>query len=94
MNRGTRQIIAEKVASTVRILELLGLDYSVGAPKRAKVKGNKSPRVVSVNTSSDGLIRIYNGVKGNTWANREDGKPLRGVKSIEDLYNYLRGNNK
>jgi hypothetical protein len=56
MNRGTRQIIAEKVASTVRVLELLGLDYSVGAPKRTKVKGNKSPRVISVNTSSDGLI--------------------------------------
>jgi hypothetical protein len=91
VNRGTRQIIAEKVASTVRVLELLGLDYSVAAPKREKAKGNKSPRVISVNTASDGLVRIYNGVKGNTWANREDGKPLRGVKSIEDLYNYLKG---
>lgn len=89
MNRGQRQIIAEKVSSTVRVLELLGLNYEVGPPKRERAKGNKSPRVITVRTQSGAVIRVYNGIKGNTWANHEDGTPVAGVKSIEELFFYL-----
>jgi hypothetical protein len=34
MNAGNRQVIAEKIASTVRVLELLGFhDYQLCAPE-------------------------------------------------------------
>jgi hypothetical protein len=52
MNRGTRQIIAEKVASTVRVLELLGLDYSVGAAQEGESKGQQ---VTARDLSQDGV---------------------------------------
>jgi len=89
VNRGQRQIIAEKVASTVRILELLGLQYRVGPPERNKDKGNASPRVIVVATKQGKELRIYNGKGGNTWAHFAGGKPVKGVKSIEDLYMRL-----
>jgi hypothetical protein len=89
MNRGQRQIIAEKVASTVRVLELLGLDYEVSAPKNKREKGNRSPRVISVKLGKSKGLRIYNGLNGKTWANQSNGAPIAEVKSIEDLYNHL-----
>ncbi|MBK9132080.1 MAG: hypothetical protein IPM20_10670 [Gammaproteobacteria bacterium] len=91
MNRGQRQIVAEKVASTVRVLELLGFDYKVSAPKNKREKGNKSPRVVYVDVGKQHQLRIYNSVTGHTWANLPNGKPIAQVKSIEDLFNYLSG---
>lgn len=45
MNKAQRQVIAEKISSTVRVLELLGLSYEVRAPKNKREKGNSSPRV-------------------------------------------------
>ncbi len=89
MNRGQRQVIAEKISSTVRVLELLGFDYKVCAPRKQREKGNKSPRVVYVEVGNSQELRIYNSAKGNTWANEPDGTPIRGVKSVEDLYSYL-----
>ena len=38
MNKGQRRIIAEKVSSTVRVLELLGFDYEVSDPRHEKEK--------------------------------------------------------
>ncbi len=90
MNAGTRQIIAEKIASTVRVLELLALDYTVKNPENKRQKGNKSPRVVKVQLPKGRALRVYNGIRGHTWANHGDGKPVKGVKSIEDLYTYLK----
>src|SRR5438094_590388 len=87
MNRGERQVIAEKISSTVRILELLGLEYEVRSPKNQRAKGNQSPRVVYVDVG-DGHLRVYNDASGRTWANESDGTPT-GVKSVEELYNYL-----
>lgn len=89
MNIGQRQVIAEKVASTVRVLELLGLEYEVKAPRNKREKGNRSPRVVHVKLKDAPWLRIYNGVNGFTWANRADGKPIPGIGSIEDLYAFL-----
>lgn len=89
MNKGQRQIIAEKIASTVRVLELLGFDYEVSAPKHRREKGNRSPRVIYVEVGETKPLRIYNSVSGNTWANLPNGRPIAEVKSIEDLYNYL-----
>ena len=88
MNKGERQIIAEKISSTVRILELLGFEYQVSAPKNRKEKGNKSPRVVYVNVGEARPLSVYNSVEGHTWANRPDGKPID-VGSVEDLHEYL-----
>lgn len=89
MNKAQRQIIAEKVSSTVRVLELLGFDYRVVAPKNKREKGNKSPRVVYVDVGKSQPLRIYNSFSGHTWANEPNGKPISKVKSIEDLYQYL-----
>lgn len=89
MNKGQRQIIAEKVSSTVRVLELLGFEYEVSAPKNKREKGNKSPRVIYVDVGEEHPLRIYNSVSGHTWANLPDGKPIAQIKNIEDLYNYL-----
>lgn len=89
MNKGQRQIIAEKVSSTVRVLELLGFDYKVSAPKNKREKGNKSPRVVYVEVGKSQPLRVYNNVRGYTWANEPNGKPISGVKSVQDLYGYL-----
>lgn len=89
MNIGQKQIIAEKISSTVRVLELLGFEYEVSAPKNKREKGNKSPRVVYVDVGESRPLRIYNGVGGHTWANEPNGKPIPEVKNIEDLYNYL-----
>jgi hypothetical protein len=89
MNREQRQIIAEKISSTVRVLELLGFEYQVSGPKNKREKGNKSPRVVYVNVGAANPLRIYNSVDGHTWANRPDGKPIAEVGSVEDLYGYL-----
>ena len=91
MNKAQRQIIAEKVSSTVRVLELLGFDYKVSAPKNKREKGNKSPRVVYVDVGKSQPLRIYNSSSGHTWANEPNGKPIAQVKSIEDLYAYLSG---
>jgi hypothetical protein len=89
MNKAQRQIIAEKVSSTVRVLELLGFDYEVCAPKNEREKGNKSPRVVYVDVGKSQRLRVYNSVGGHTWANEPNGTPISEVKSIEDLYGYL-----
>jgi hypothetical protein len=89
MTNGQRQIIAEKIGSTIRVLELLGLEYKVSAPKNKRKKGNKSPRVVYVDIGKSQPLRIYNGVKGHTWANEPNGRPIANVKNIEDLYRYL-----
>ena len=90
MNKNQKQIIAEKIASTVRVLELLGFKYRVTDPVRPKAKGNKSPRVVRIELGGGKEMRVYNGVGGATWAHQPDGKPIAGVKSIEELYDYLR----
>jgi hypothetical protein len=90
MNSGQRQIIAEKIGSTVRILELLELDYSVSAPKHVRKRGNRSPRVINISVGGKQSLRVYNSISGHTWANEPSGKPIREVGSIEDLYNYLR----
>ena len=89
MNHRQRQVVAEKVSSTVRVLELLGLDYSVAAPKRTRKKGNKSPRVVSVEVGKRLRLRVYNSMSGATWAHEPGGDPIPGLKSVEDLYFYL-----
>ncbi len=81
MNRGEREVVAEKVSSTVRVLELLGLNYEVGPPKNRRKAGNKSPRVVTVLLPNGKSIRVYNGTRGHTWANHNDGKPVVSVKS-------------
>ncbi len=93
MNAGQRQIIAEKVSSTVRVLELLGFEYEVSRFKHERKKGNKSPRVVYVYAgdprSGNLRLRIYNSISGNTWANRGDGTPVKDIGTVEDLYDYL-----
>lgn len=89
MNRGQRQVIAEKVSSTVRVLELLGLNYRVSGPKRKRERGNKSPRVVYVDIGEARPLQIYNSPNGHTWANKPSGKPIPDIKSNEDLYTYL-----
>lgn len=89
MNNGQRQVIAEKVGSTVRVLELLEFDYQVLPPKNKREKGNKSPRVIYVNVGKSKHLRIYNSTGGHTWANEPNGKPIPEIKSIEDLYAYL-----
>jgi hypothetical protein len=88
MNRGERQVIAEKISSTIRVLELLGFDYEVSAPRNERKKGNRSPRVVYISLDN-GEMRVYNSVSGNTWANSPDGTPISQIKSVEDLYAYL-----
>ena len=88
MNRGHLQIIAEKVSSTIRVLELLQLEYTVSAPKRERVSGNQCPRVVHTKVGSKS-IRIYNSKTGNTWATESDGTPISDVKSVESLHFYL-----
>ena len=93
MNVGQRQIIAEKIASTVRVLELLGFQYEVSRFKTARKKGNKSPRVVHVYAGDHRperlRLRIYNSAAGNTWAYRSDGTPVKDIGTVEDLYDYL-----
>lgn len=89
MNKAQRQVVAEKIGSTVRVLELLGLDYLVSAPRNKREGGNRSPRVIYVNVGKAKSFRIYNSVTGNTWANEPSGKPVPGVKTIEDVYSYL-----
>ena len=89
MNDGQRQIIAEKISSTIRILELLGFDYEVTDPKIRKEKGNKSPRVVHVMAEGVRILRVYNGIGGRTWAYDYKGRPIPEIKSIEALYAYL-----
>jgi hypothetical protein len=89
MNHRQRQVVAEKVGSTVRVLELLGLEYSVAAPRRTRKKGNVSPRVVSVDVGKRLRLRVYNSTSGATWAHEPGGKPIPGLKSVEDLYLYL-----
>ena len=89
MNKGQLQIIAEKINSTVRVLELLGFDYQVSGPKNKREKGNKSPRVIYVNVGKTQSLRIYNSATGHTWANQPNGKPIAAVGSVEDLYEYL-----
>lgn len=89
MNKGQRQIIAEKIGSTVRVLELLGYEYQVSVPKNKREKGNKSPRVVHVNVGQKTPLRIYNSISGHTWANQPDSKPIPSIGSVEDLYEYL-----
>ncbi len=94
MNNGQRQIIAEKVAATVRVLEMLGLNYTVSAPKLPKKKGNKSPRVVTVDLGRTNKLRVYNGRGGSTWANFGNGTPIPSIKSNEDLYEFLKENHR
>lgn len=90
MNNGQRQVVAEKVSSTVRVLELLGLEYVVTRPRRERAAGNRSPRVVYVDIGAKRPLRVYNSGSGNTWANGPSGAPIKEVKSVEDLYAYLR----
>ncbi len=89
MNNCQRQIIAEKISSTVRVLELLGFDYKVSEPRNKREKGNRSPRVVNIDVGETHPLRVYNGIGGCTWANEPNGTPIKEIKSIEDLYNYL-----
>jgi hypothetical protein len=96
MNAGERQIIAEKIASTVRVLELLGYQYDVTPPRNERKKGNKSPRVVYVyagksrdRAQEDLRLRVYNNASGTTWAYRADGSPIKDIGSVEDLYDWL-----
>src|SRR4051812_16313141 len=91
MNAGQRQVIAEKIGSTVRMLELVGFhDYEVTSPRNQRKGGNASPRVVRVNIGQKNPLRIYNGTRGSTWANGPDGEPIRGIVHVDDLYNYFR----
>lgn len=87
MNKSKRQVVAEKIASTVRVLELLGLEYEVRNNK--KKTGGRSPRVIEARLDKKRLVWIYNSAGGSTWANRTDGTPIPSVHSIEDLYEYL-----
>lgn len=89
MNDGQRQIIAEKIGSTIRILELLGFDYEVTDPRNTRENGNKSPRVVHVVAEGARVLRVYNGTGGRTRANDVMGRPIPSIKSIESLYSYL-----
>jgi hypothetical protein len=89
MNRGQRQVIAEKVSSSVRILELLEMDYTVRTSKRGGKKQPQSPRVIEVSFKRKLSLRIYNNFRGNTWVHKANGSPLPKIKSIESLYNYL-----
>src|SRR5690242_3676817 len=89
MNKGQRQIIAEKIGSTVRVLELLGFDYTVTPPRIERRKGNKSPRVVEVQRGGRPYLWVYNSAGGDTWANKTDGTPIATVGSVEDLYDFL-----
>jgi hypothetical protein len=89
MNKAHRQVIAEKISSTVRALELLGFDYEVTAPKNKREKGNKSPRVIYVDIGESRRLRVYNSARGDTWANLPNGEPIAGVGSVEELYEYL-----
>jgi hypothetical protein len=91
MAKAQVQVVAEKIASTVRVLELLEFQYEVRPPERKREDGNKSPRVVRVLVGKDKQLRVYNSARGHTWANGPDGKPLP-VKSVEDLYEYLKRN--
>ena len=93
MNKGERRVIAEQVASTVRVLELLGFQYRELPPRNERRGGNKSPRVVYVYGTADCKeedlrLRIYNSAGGHTWANKSDGTPVD-VGSVEELYDYL-----
>lgn len=92
MNRAQRQVIAEQISSTIRVLELLGFEYTVESPRNVRAKGNKSPRVVNVDVGEKSPLRIYNSWGGHTWANEPNGNPIKEVKSIEDLYQYLNNN--
>jgi hypothetical protein len=94
MNIGQRQIIAEKVASTIRVLELLGFEYQVSRARKERKKRNSSPRVVNVYAGGESRpenlrLRIYNNAEGYTWANTADGSPVKEVGSVEELYGYL-----
>ena len=89
MNHKQRQVIAEKIGSTVRILELLGFEYTVAGPERQRKAGNRSPRVVSVDVGKRLPMKVYNSVGGATWAHEPGGKPIPNLKSVEDLYAYL-----
>jgi hypothetical protein len=85
MKKAQIQIIAEKISSTIRVLELLGLEYEVSGPKYKRKKGNKSPRVVYVLRRGSLFLRVYNSMGGYTWANKADGTPVAQIGSIEDL---------
>jgi hypothetical protein len=89
LSKAARQVIAEKVSSTIRVLELLEYDYEVTPPRHERRKGNYSPRVVYVKDGTADLLRVYNSIRGDTWANRSDGGLPLPVHSIEDLYAYL-----
>lgn len=90
MNRDQRQVIAEKISSTVRVLELLGFEYEVSGPKRIRSKGNTSPRIVHVKVEDKHRLWVGNSSSGATWANETNGRPIPQIKSIEDLYEYLK----
>ena len=90
MNRGQRQVIAEKISSTVRVLELLGFEYEVSGPKNIRLKGNTSPRIVHVKVEDSQRLWVGNSPGGLTFAFETDGKPIPQIKSIEDLYEYLK----
>lgn len=92
MNRAQRQVVAEMISSTVRVLELLGFEYRVESPKNIRTKGNKSPRVVNVEVGESKPLRIYNSWGGHTWANEPNGSPIKEIKTVEDLYKYLSEN--
>lgn len=90
MNHKQRQVIAEKIASTVRVLELLEFEYTVDGPERERKNGNRSPKVVSIDVGKRLRMKVYNGTSGSTWAHQPGGKPIPGLKSVEDLYDYLK----
>jgi hypothetical protein len=90
MHTGQRQVIAEKISSTVRVLELLEFEYEVSGPRNERSKENKSPRVVRVNVGEKHRLWVGNSASGKTWAFEPNGKPIPQIKSIEDLYDYLK----
>ena len=57
MNNGQRQVVAEKVSSTVRVLELLGFDYAVLPPK------NKRKEVTPSDSCESRWVRIAEGLQ-------------------------------
>ncbi len=87
MSKKRRQVIAEKIASTVRILELLDLQYEVRDNKK---KDGKSPRVIQAHIDSKRGVLIYNSTGGSTWANRTDGTQFHLFTASKSCMNIYR----
>ena len=89
MDKSEREIVTEKVVSTVRMLEGLEFDYCVSGPKQKRKSGNQYDRVVTISLGNGDVLAFYNHATGRTWASGKDG-PVPEVKSIEGLETYLK----